>query len=104
MPPEPKASGQETGASQHTGSEDAPKQAAPCSEKSDPKISRDGAECALSQLDGVVDLACNPGFHFDLADFERSLQLRFHDPCDHAAEFLPRFLCIALNLSSSDSE
>ena len=47
MPSEPKAASQETYASQDAGSEDAPKQTAPGSKKSNAKISRNGAECAL---------------------------------------------------------
>ena len=86
---------QETGASQHTGSEDAPKQPAPGSEKSDAKISRDGAKRALSEFDRVVKPASHPGLHLGLADFECSPQLRFHNLCDHNTELFPRFLRVA---------
>src|SRR6266702_3638621 len=96
MPSEPKAASQETYASQDAGSEDAPKQTAPGSEKSDAKIPRDGVKCALGQFDRIVKLAGYPCLHFGLADFERSPQLRFHDSRDHNAKFFPCFLCIAL--------
>ena len=91
MPSEPKAASQETGASQQAGSEDAPKQTAPGSEKSDAKISRHGAECALGQFDRVVKLAGYPRLHFGLADFERSPQLRFHDSARSRRRISPSF-------------
>lgn len=70
------------------GSEDAPKQAAPCSEKSDAKISRRGAECALGHLDRVrLTPTTSPTMLLHTL-LIRKAHRHFEVPCDWQKRFL----------------